>query len=128
MSEIIPAILPKSENDLREKLDSLPGEISFFHSDVLEEDIWIDRIKQNFEAHLMVRYPEKIINTWIKRGAKRIIVHESSPEIVKYKSEVEIGLEIEIMVLKMTLLFRSVKPVIYIAICGLTSYLIIMAD
>ena len=43
----------------------------------------------------MVREPEKIIDKWIERGARRVIVHESSPEILKYHAKVEIGLEIE---------------------------------
>src|SRR3989344_2646925 len=94
MSEIIPAILPKSEKDLKEKIFALPDEIIFIHLDVLEEDIWTN-FNKDFEAHLMVREPEKIIAKWIERGAKRIIVHESSPEMLKYRGKVEIGLEIE---------------------------------
>lgn len=94
MSKIIPAILPKSVEDLKEKVAVLPTEISLFHFDVLEEDIWTE-VDKNFEAHLMVREPEKIIERWVERGAKRIIVHESSPEILKYRDKVEIGLEIE---------------------------------
>src|SRR3989344_3243112 len=94
MSEIIPAILPKSEKDLKEKISALPDEIIFIHLDVLEEDVWTD-IDISFEAHLMVREPEKIIAKWVERGAKRIIVHESTPEILQYHGKVEIGLEIE---------------------------------
>lgn len=94
MSEIIPAILPKNEEDLREKVLVLPSEIKFIHLDVLEEDIWTD-INIDFEVHLMVKEPEKIIKRWIERGAQRIIIHESSPEILSYRDKVEIGLEIE---------------------------------
>ena len=94
MSEIIPAILPKGDEDLKEKISALPAEITFIHLDVLEEDIWTN-FDKDFEAHLMVREPEKIIARWIERGAKRVIVHESSPEILEYRGKVEIGLEIE---------------------------------
>ncbi|MDZ4205766.1 MAG: hypothetical protein U1C12_00910 [Patescibacteria group bacterium] len=95
MSEIIPAILATSISDLDLKLARIPKEIKFVHIDVLEEDIWTDTIGANFEVHLMVREPEKIIAKWIERGARRVIVHESSPEILEYRGKVEIGLEIE---------------------------------
>ena len=94
MNEIIPAILPKSEEDLKEKISALPVEITFIHLDVLEEDIWTE-INKEFEAHLMVKEPEIIIAKWVERGAKRIIVHESTPEVLRYRGKVEIGLEIE---------------------------------
>lgn len=94
MSEIIPAVLPEDENDLKKKVSALPAEITFIHLDVLEDDIWSE-FDKSFEVHLMVKEPEKIINKWMERGAKRIIVHESSPEILKYRAKVEIGLEIE---------------------------------
>jgi pentose-5-phosphate-3-epimerase len=92
--KIIPAILPKNPDDLREKVSALSAEINFIHLDVLEEDVWIE-FNKNFEVHLMVKEPEKIISRWIARGAKRIIVHESTPQILSYRDKVEIGLEIE---------------------------------
>lgn len=94
MSEIIPAILATDISDLKLKLAEIPEEIKCIHIDVLEEDIWAP-IERTFEAHLMVKEPEKIVGTWVQRGAKRIIVHESSPEILSYRDKVEIGLEIE---------------------------------
>ncbi len=75
MNEIIPAILPENINDLKEKISALPTEITFIHLDVLEEDIWTP-IDRDFEAHLMVEEPEKIIERWVSRGAKRIIAHK----------------------------------------------------
>ena len=94
MPEIIPAILAKSVSELESKLSEIPEEVKLVHIDVLEEDIWT-KCDKDFEVHLMVQEPEKIIDRWIDRGAKRIIVHESSPEILKYRDEVELGLEIE---------------------------------
>lgn len=94
MSEIIPAILPKDPDDLKEKVSALPAEITFIHLDVLEDDVWSE-FGKNFEAHLMVKEPEKIMVRWIARGARRIIVPELSPEILPYRGKVEIGLEIE---------------------------------
>ena len=94
MSEIIPALLPQNSEELKKSLSELPPEARFVHLDVLETDVWAP-IDREFEVHLMVREPEKIIDKWIERGAKRVIVHESSPEILKYRAKVEIGLEIE---------------------------------
>lgn len=74
-NEIIPAILAKDTSDLREKISELPSEIKFVHIDVLEDDCW-ETIGLDFEAHLMVREPEKIVDQWVKRGAKRIITHK----------------------------------------------------
>ena len=73
--KIIPAILASSVSDLESKLAELPKEIKFVHIDVLEEDIWT-HMDLNFEAHLMVKEPEKIVQRWIGRGAKKIIAHK----------------------------------------------------
>ncbi len=94
MSEIIPALLPKNSEELKKSLSELPLEARFVHLDVLETDVWTP-IDREFEVHLMVTKPEKIIAKWVERGARRVIVHESSPEILKYRAKVEIGLEIE---------------------------------
>ena len=75
MSEIIPAILPRSEKDLEGKMAVLPPEVKRFHLDVLETDFWV-KSKIDFEVHLMVKEPEKIVQIWIDRGAKRIIAHK----------------------------------------------------
>lgn len=94
MIEIIPALLPKSVEELEAKLLELPDDVSFVHFDVLEEDIWAP-LGRDFEAHLMVRDPGAIIPIWMERGAKRIIVHslENLPEEV---SSVELGLGVEL--------------------------------
>ena len=96
MNEIIPAILPKDVEELRAKLTELPGAITFFHMDVLEEDIWSDDIGRDFEVHLMVKEPEKILERWADRGAKRLSVHTVGPEIAKYREKVEIGLAVDL--------------------------------
>ncbi|MDO8471509.1 MAG: hypothetical protein Q7S49_02790 [bacterium] len=96
MSEVIPAILATSASDLNLKLAKIPKEIKLVHVDVLEEDIWVDASGINFEAHLMVSRPEEIIERWVERGAKRIIVHELNEEINKFRDRVEIGLAVEL--------------------------------
>jgi len=91
MNEIIPAILPKSEEDLVKKTRILEGIAPLVHLDILERDIWED-ISQDFEVHLMVESPEVIIGRWVDRGAKRIVVHELSEEVLMHQHLVEIGL------------------------------------
>lgn len=97
MSEIIPAILASSVSDLKSKLAELPSEIKFVHIDVLEDDLWTNT-DINFEVHLMVREPEKIIGRWIERGAKRVIIHSLGSEASKWRERAELGLGVEIRV------------------------------
>ena len=96
MYEIIPAILPKDQGDLEKKLAALPSEITFFHMDVLEEDIWTEQNSRDFEVHLMVKDPEAIMAHWIKRGAKRISIHTPSAALATYRGQAEIGYAVEI--------------------------------
>jgi len=96
MHEIIPAILPKDTEDLEAKLRALPGSITLFHMDVLEEDIWTDKNTRDFEVHLMVGDPESIMERWIERGAKRISIHTPSAKLAEYRGEAEIGYAIEL--------------------------------
>lgn len=94
MHEIIPAILPKDQADLEAKLMALPSAITFFHMDVLEEDIWTDTNIRDFEVHLMVEEPEKIMDRWIERGAKRVSIHNMTPKLAEYRGKAEIGLAV----------------------------------
>ena len=96
MFDIIPAILPKSVEDLLEKINLLPAAITFFHMDVLEEDIWASEISRDFEVHLMVEEPEKIMERWIERGAKRLSVHTAGNSLAKYREKLEIGLAVDL--------------------------------
>jgi pentose-5-phosphate-3-epimerase len=97
MHEIIPAILPRSEEELKKQVSELPSEITFFHFDVLEKDIWTE-VSRDFEAHLMVDEVAKTVETWIERGAKRLIVHKVDGEFAKYRSKAEIGLGVELQI------------------------------
>ncbi|MEK7194088.1 MAG: hypothetical protein AAB660_00170 [Patescibacteria group bacterium] len=97
MSEIIPAILPENAQDLVEKLSQIPLEVSIVHLDVLETDVWIP-MNKDFETHLMVEYPEELIERWIDRGARRVIVHKIPSKLLEWRSKVEIGLGVEMNV------------------------------
>lgn len=94
MHEIIPAVLPHSVEELEDQIAKLPPETTFFHMDVLEDDIWTGSGGRDFEVHLMVEEPEKIMDRWIERGAKRISVHEVTPKLAEYRSKAEIGLAV----------------------------------
>jgi ribulose-phosphate 3-epimerase len=99
MSEIIPAILPESFEDLEEKLGMVAGLVPLVHIDVTNSTVTPDsswpykgeishflRITEEaegfpywedmrFEVHCMVKEPGEIVEDWIKAGAERIIVH-----------------------------------------------------
>lgn len=97
MHEIIPAVLPKSLDDLRAEMKKIPSEITFIHFDVLEEDIWDPEVvRMDFEVHLMVAEPEAIMDRWIARGAKRLSVHTAGNSLAKFREQAEIGLAVEI--------------------------------
>lgn len=96
MHEIIPAVLPHSVEELEKSLEELPGSITFFHMDVLEEDIWTDKNFRDFEVHLMVQNPDRILPVWIERGAKRISLHQPSAKLAEYRDKAEIGYAVEL--------------------------------
>ncbi|MDP3763260.1 MAG: hypothetical protein Q8Q92_01210 [bacterium] len=97
MNDIIPAILATSIPDFSHKISEIPEKIKFVHIDVLETDIWAD-IHKDFEVHLMVVSPEEIMERWVKRGAKRIVVHKLNDVTKRFKGRVEIGLGVELHV------------------------------
>ncbi len=96
MHEIIPAVLEKTEEDLAAAVAALPSDVTFFHMDVLEEDLWTHSNTRDFEVHIMAKDPEPLINRWIERGAKRLSVHEVVLNIAEYRQKAEIGLAVEI--------------------------------
>ena len=102
MGEIIPAILATDASDLKLKLADIPQEIKFVHIDVLEIDIWTNiGIGRDFEAHLMVKEPGQIIDKWVKRGAKRIILHSLGSRASKLiGTEIGLGVELDVPIEK----------------------------
>jgi ribulose-phosphate 3-epimerase len=99
MSEIIPAIVPISFQDLEEKISFVSERVPMVHIDVenntlTKSSTWpyisrsseFEKIKNeedgfpfwenvNFEAHIMAKDPDALIEDWIRVGAERIIVH-----------------------------------------------------
>lgn len=98
--QIIPAIIAKNLDDLEEKMSNVRKLVPMVQVDVLDgslvnlrswpyqspskQDSFFDAIVREergfpfwedleFEAHFMVREPEKIISDWITAGASRVI-------------------------------------------------------
>src|SRR3989338_7950944 len=101
MMEIIPAIIAKNLEDLEEKMSNVAKLVPMVQVDVLDgslmrlrawpyqsfskRDSFFDAIIREeqgfpfwenleFEAHLMVNEPERIISAWITAGAAQIII------------------------------------------------------
>jgi ribulose-phosphate 3-epimerase len=119
--EIIPAIMPVSFEDLNEKYTKVKDFVQTVQIDVMDGKFvpskdWpyvnenegqsfvatkdcpsLPLIDFDFEVDLMVEDPEAVIESWIKAGAKRVIIHiESIKNIeqvfLKIPSDVEVGI------------------------------------
>lgn len=81
MVEIIPAVLPKSFEELEEGLSRLRGvapfvQIDFVGSNVLAEQETIPFWEEfDFEADIMLPHPSQEIRRMIELGASRIVIH-----------------------------------------------------
>jgi len=109
MGAIIPAILPKSREDLDEKLARLSGIASevqidivdgrfvssaswpYLHEEKEERPVLNGELHElgpfKFEIDLMIEEPEKEIGRWVRAGATRITVHAETthklPEVIR---------------------------------------------
>jgi ribulose-phosphate 3-epimerase len=109
MIEIIPAVLPKDFDDLRDHMAQVSGLAPIIQIDVCDgkfvpSKTWpyvkggMDEFARitaedegfpfwdslDFEIDLMVKHPEEVAEGWIKAGAKRLVFHiESAPNILE---------------------------------------------
>lgn len=109
MVEIIPAILPKDLEDLREKMAQVSGLVPLVQIDICDgkfvpSKTWpyvkggMDEFgliiaedegfpfwdSLNLEIDLMIRNPDEVVDSWIKAGAKRLVLHwESTPKVLE---------------------------------------------
>lgn len=113
--EIIPAIMPESLQDLNEKYAQVKDFAPIVQIDVMDGNFvqsvsWpytnktqslalgnLPKIDFDFEVDLMVSNPENFIESWIKAGAKRIIIHIESVKrienvFLKIPSDIEVGI------------------------------------
>lgn len=95
MIEIIPAVLPKSSDDLDRKLSLVPRSFKFIQIDITEPGIQRDPV-MDFELHLMIEDPDEVVDLWLSYGAKRITTHKLTEKMLTLRGEVEIGLGVEL--------------------------------
>lgn len=116
MAKVIPAILVKSKKEFKEKVLKVSSFINIVQIDIMDnkfvpnktwgtpekvkEALKEIKFKKDFEVHLMVLNPERVIKNWADAGAKRIIFHFESTkkpeEIIKKikKSKCRVGMAI----------------------------------
>jgi ribulose-phosphate 3-epimerase len=93
---IVPAVLAKTKKEFIEKVQAVMPHVSFIQLDIMDgkfvpNKTWGNpaqvkkvfseiNFNKNFEVHLMVKNPEKVIAKWADAGARRIIYHFESTE------------------------------------------------
>jgi len=92
-TELIPAILTSSVEDLARKLDLVRGRTPWVQIDIMDgsfvfnQSITVDDVAEygkgiKLEAHLMVLHPERYIDACKKAGFSRIVFHyEAVPHV-----------------------------------------------
>ncbi|PCI30359.1 hypothetical protein COB55_00120 [Candidatus Wolfebacteria bacterium] len=122
MTEIIPAIIPKSFDDLRENVSKVSSFVPLVQIDIVdgvfvpskgwpytdsqtnisEDTAVLHLLGVAFEVDLMVTSPEDVVLQWVDAGASRIIIHIESTDnmdktievIRNTDTSVEIGIAI----------------------------------
>ncbi len=119
MIEVIPAIIAKDFEELKEKIKKVEPYVEWVQFDVIDgkfannhswpytesgkndpEDLKQIETNLKLEAHLLIKNPELVIDDWINSGVSRIVFHYSSTEkhqeIIKKIKEagLEVGLAI----------------------------------
>lgn len=113
MTEIIPVIIPKDFDEVKEKIKLVESYTDWFQLDIIDgtfvenditwnnpKDLESFKTKLKLEVHLMIREPEKHVDKWIKSGVKRIIFHFEATRkwesIIKKirKAGIEVGMAI----------------------------------
>lgn len=91
-AEIIPAIIAKDFDELREKIKKAENFVDWIQVDIMdgkfvpnitwnnpaELKVESKKLKVNLEAHLMIEKPWDYVEKWAESGVKRIIVHYES--------------------------------------------------
>lgn len=105
--ELIPAIIPKDAQDLKERLETVRGLGDTVHIDFILPLKGVLRLplegEMFLEAHLMIADPSAMIPSLVKDGFSRILVHveaffpEAFAELIhEWKGAIEIGAVLEI--------------------------------
>jgi ribulose-phosphate 3-epimerase len=87
MPEIVPAIIAKDFNELKEKIKLVEPYVEAVQLDVMDgifapnktwdepDDLEKIKTKLIFEAHLMIEKPQTVTERWLESKVKRIILH-----------------------------------------------------
>lgn len=135
MIEIIPAIMPKSYDDLSEKMGLFAGVVPLVQLDIMDgkfvpartwpyypgDQHFASIITEDegmpewefidFEADLMIEHPEEAVSKWVSAGARRIIVHvESMTDFEAVRNSVPQDLVELGLALNTTTPFESIEP------------------
>lgn len=112
MPEVIPAIIAKNFEEVKEKIKLVEPYVKWVQLDIMDgkfvpnvtwnspEDLRGEEFKVSLEVHLMIEEPEKYAEKWIDAGAKRIIFHieaTSEPQRIIHvccEKDVEVGVAI----------------------------------
>jgi ribulose-phosphate 3-epimerase len=112
MIEVIPAIIAKNFNELKEKVERVKQYVKWVQLDIMDGNFvpnftWNEPEELKYydsgvfmEAHLMISEPEKYAEKWIDAGCKRIIFHIEAAtdpyEIIRLcrEKKVEVGIAI----------------------------------
>jgi len=112
MIEVVPTIIAKDFDELKEKVKKVEPYVEWVQLDVMDGK-FVENLTWNkpsdlkgletnlkLEVHLMVEKPEEVIDDWIKSGIKRLIIHyeatEETGQIIERVKEsgLEVGLAI----------------------------------
>ncbi len=125
MTDILPAVMPSSYADLKEKMSRMEDLVPMVQIDIMDgvfvpskswpytetDDLYTKMLTErelfpswdtlSYEVDLMVSKPETIINDWVMLGARRIIIHAGSTEhmdeiIRELSGRVEIGIALHL--------------------------------
>ena len=112
LAEVIPSINVQTFEEVQERIKKIEPYVQWCHLDVTDgifskhctwhnsADVSLLDTKLKLEVHLMVQNPEKIIDQWLIKPVKRVIVHleaVSDTELIIKKCRdagVEIGLAV----------------------------------
>ena len=117
--QVIPAIIADNFSDLQQKINKVKDYVDWIQLDVMDgrfvqritwynpqelKDLNPEIMQQvNFEAHLMVYKPERVIEPWLKSGVKRIYIHYESThrkaELIEQikRAGIEVGFALDIV-------------------------------
>ncbi len=107
MPEIVPAIIAKSFDELKEKISAVEAQVKTVQLDVMDgifvpNKTWasprdLEKLDTQLflEAHLMIDTPHRVLNEWLASKVRRIILHWEviekihNHELLPYKTQVD---------------------------------------